>query len=84
MDWTNIMIAAFAFFGTATGAIAGIKQANKVVELRLCTLEKKMDKHNNIVERLTKLEVAFEDEKEDCARRLTIVEKALPRKAQEG
>lgn len=46
---------------------------------RVKTLEKKMDKHNNIVERLYQLEVSFKDEKEVCNRRFNIIEKVLPR-----
>lgn len=51
------------------------------VLVRIKSLEKKMDKHNCVVERLTELEVSFRDEKEDCQRRLNIIEKVLPHTA---
>ena len=56
MDWTSIAVAILALIGTACGSLAGVKQANKVVELRLDTLEKKVDKHNHLVERITVVE----------------------------
>ena len=50
MDWTTILVAILALCGTAIGSVAGVKQANKVVELRISNLEKKMDKHNCLIE----------------------------------
>ncbi len=56
MDYTTIIVAAIAFCGTAVGSIAGIRASNKLVEHRLDRLEKKVDLHNNAVERIAKLE----------------------------
>lgn len=52
----EVLIAAFAFAGTCFGSIAGILAANKLVNYRLTQLEKKVDKHNNVVERTFILE----------------------------
>lgn len=52
MDWTSVVVAAIAFLGTFAGSVMGIKQANKVTELRISSLEKKMDKHNSLMERM--------------------------------
>ncbi|MFA5448834.1 MAG: hypothetical protein WC292_00110 [Clostridia bacterium] len=75
MDWTSIVVASIALFGTFTGSILGIKQSNKVVDLRLDDLEKKMDKHNNLMERMA---VAEKDIKSTCER-VKDLEKVLPR-----
>ena len=56
MDWTTILVAILALCGTAIGSVAGVKQANKVVDLRINNLEKKMDKHNCLIERMTTAE----------------------------
>lgn len=56
MDWTTILVATLALCGTAIGSVTGVKQANKVVELRISNLEKKMDKHNCLIERMTTAE----------------------------
>lgn len=65
MDWTTIIVAVIAFLGTLVGSLAGIRESNKTVELRLERLEKKVELHNNLVERMTKVEshMALCDEK---------------------
>jgi len=60
MDWTNVVIAGLAFGGTIIGSLAGIKQSNKVVDLRLQSLETKVDKHNNLVERMAVAEIRLD------------------------
>ena len=75
MDWTSVAVAGVALIGTTIGSMAGIRQSNRVVELRLCELEKKVDKHNNIVERMAVVE---RDIKSNC-HRLDELEDVLPR-----
>ena len=41
------------FFGTAIGTLAGILTANRLTNYRIEQLEKKVEKHNNLVERMT-------------------------------
>lgn len=62
---TEIIIGVLSLIGTAIGALAGILTANKLVVYRLDQLEKKVDKHNQLIERTYKLEesVAILDQK---------------------
>jgi len=52
----TIAVAIIAFLGTLVGTLGGIAAANKTVLFRLEQLEKKMDKHNNLIERMYKVE----------------------------
>ncbi len=52
-DMLNTIV---AFIGTALGTLGGIIAANKTVTFRLEQLEKKMDKHNGLMEKVYKLE----------------------------
>lgn len=52
----TIIIAILSLCGTCFGSIAGIMTANKLTNYRIGELEKKVDKHNNVVERVTILE----------------------------
>ena len=47
----QIMIAVISLLGTASGTFGGIVMSNKLTNHRLEQLEKKVEKHNNIVER---------------------------------
>ena len=49
---TEIIVALLSFAGTCIGSVGGILIANKLVNYRLSQLEKKVDLHNNAVERL--------------------------------
>jgi len=53
---TEILVALIAFFGTLCGSAGGILVANKLVNYRIEQLEKKVEKHNNVVERVALLE----------------------------
>ena len=48
----TVIVALLALSGTIAGSWMGVRQANKVVELRLKNLEEKVSKHNNLVERM--------------------------------
>lgn len=48
---SNIVIALVSFAGTALGTIGGILTANKLTNYRISELEKKVEKHNTVVER---------------------------------
>ena len=50
------MVALISLIGTLFGSWAGIRQANKLVTYRIDQLEKKVDKHNQVIERTYKLE----------------------------
>lgn len=53
---TELLIALLALGGTLTGSFAGILVANKLVNFRLEQLEKKVEKHNNLIERIAMAE----------------------------
>ena len=52
----DIMIALMALIGTAIGTGGGILMSSKLTVYRIEELEKKMDKHNTLIERMYKLE----------------------------
>lgn len=54
------------FIGTIMGTFGGIMASSKLTSYRLEQLEKKVDKHNHLVERMYKLE-----------ERMSIVEKGV-------
>lgn len=55
MDST-IWVSAFSFLGTLIGTLGGILAANKLTNYRIEQLEKKVEKHNKVVERVYILE----------------------------
>lgn len=56
MDWTNIIVAGLALVGTAFGSIMGVLTSNKMTVYRIDQLEKKVDKHNEVIKRTYVLE----------------------------
>ena len=65
----TIIAALIALIGSAIGTFGGILAANKLTVYRIEQLEKKVDKHNNLVERMYEVEerVALLDEKQKVA-----------------
>lgn len=53
---SEIIIAILSLIGTAVGSLFGILQANRLTNYRIQELEKKVDKHNQVVERVAILE----------------------------
>lgn len=53
---SSIIVAALALVGTLFGSLAGILTSNKMVNYRIQELEKKVEKHNAVVERVALLE----------------------------
>ena len=62
---TEIIVALLSLLGTAIGSLAGILAANKLVVYRIEQLEKKVEKHNSLIERTYKVEesITLLDEK---------------------
>lgn len=54
----NIIIAALGFVGALAGTYFSNRKAQALMAYRLEELEKKVDKHNNLVERTYRLEEA--------------------------
>lgn len=46
-----VIVAALSLIGTLAGSWMGVRQSNKLVNWRIDELEKKVMKHNNLVER---------------------------------
>ena len=53
---SETIVAVLSLAGTLIGSLSGILVANKLVNYRLSQLEKKVDKHNSVVERTYNLE----------------------------
>ena len=68
LDWTLIIVAVCAGGSSILGAWLGVRQSNKVTNLRLDNLETKMDKHNNLVERIYRSENCIVNMQGDIAR----------------
>lgn len=52
----TVIIALISLAGTVLGSWGGILTANKLTTYRIDQLEKKVEKHNNVIERVYKLE----------------------------
>lgn len=50
--------AVLSLIGTCIGSLGGIIAANKLTNYRIKQLEEKVEKHNNVIERVYKLEKA--------------------------
>lgn len=51
-----VIVAILSLLGTLIGSLAGILTANKLTNYRIAQLEKKVEKHNSVIERVYKLE----------------------------
>ena len=51
-----VIVAVLSLLGTLIGSLAGILTANKLTNYRIEQLEKKVEKHNSVIERVYKLE----------------------------
>lgn len=53
---TEIMVALIGLLGSGVGSLTGVLVSAKLTSYRLEQLEKKVDKHNTVIERTYKLE----------------------------
>lgn len=53
---SEVLIAVISFIGTAIGSVGGIMATSKLTTFRLDELSKKVDKHNQVIERTYSLE----------------------------
>lgn len=56
IDWSAIVVAVIAFVGTMGGSYMSNRKSQALIAYRLEQLEKKVDKHNSVIERTFKLE----------------------------
>ena len=52
----SIIVAVLSLTGTLIGTLSGIMTANKLTAYRIQELEKKVEKHNNLIDRVYNLE----------------------------
>lgn len=66
---TEIIVALIGLGGSAIGSFIGVLINSKLSNYRIEQLEKKVDKHNNLIERMFNLEGKVEvlEEKQDVA-----------------
>lgn len=64
---TEIIVSLIAFLGTVIGSYGGIRASSRLTNFRLEQLEKKVQAHNNLIDRMYKAEKAISvlDEKID-------------------
>ncbi|MBQ1437221.1 MAG: hypothetical protein IIZ07_04720 [Ruminococcus sp.] len=55
----TVIIAMLSLFGTLVGTLGGIALNSKLSNYRIEQLEKKVDKHNNLIERMFHAEEAI-------------------------
>ena len=56
MDYSTIIVGALALVGTLAGSMMSNNKTQALVTYRLQQLEDKVNKHNNLVERMYKVE----------------------------
>lgn len=52
----EIIVALLSLIGTLGGSFLGVLASNKLINYRIQQLEKKVEKHNNLVERMVLVE----------------------------
>ena len=53
---SEIIVAILSLIGTCVGSIGGILASQKLTSYRISKLEEKVDKHNNLIDRMYKIE----------------------------
>ena len=61
----EVMVALIGLCGSALGSVLGVMASAKLTTYRLEQLEKKVDKHNQVIERTFKLEGAVTELQHD-------------------
>lgn len=62
----EIWVALITFGGTAVGSLGGILAASKLTNYRIECLEKKVDKHNSLIDRMYRVESRVESLEWQC------------------
>ena len=61
----EIVVGLLSCAGTIVGTLGGIMATSKLTNYRLQELEKKQDKHNNLIERVFKVEGQVQENMDD-------------------
>ena len=56
MNWTDVVVALISLVGAAIGTLFGIYKANNLTIYRIEQLEKKVDEHNRVQDRILVVE----------------------------
>lgn len=73
----TILVAVLSMIGTLIGTFGGIMTSQKLISYRIEQLEKKVEKHNNVVERVFRLEDGaqlIEEKIKVCSHRIDTLE----------
>ena len=65
MDWATIVVGVLAFIGTLVGAYCSNNKTVALVTYRLQALEKKVEQHNKVVERMSVAENEIKEIKKE-------------------
>lgn len=52
----TVIVGILSLLGTIIGSLLGIRQSNKLSTYQIKELQKRVDKHNNVLERMTRVE----------------------------
>ncbi len=77
----TILVALLSFLGTVLGSLFGILTANKLTNYRISQLEKKVETHNKVIDRVYKLEkhdAVIDEEITVANHRISDLERAIP------
>ena len=62
---TEIIVALLGLCGTLSGSFFGVLAASKMTNYRLEQLEQRVNKHNNLIERMTTAEINLNEARKD-------------------
>ena len=71
----EIIVGLLSCAGTIIGTLGGIMKASKLTNFRLQQLEEKVNKHNNIIERMYKVEGQVQENIDDIRELKALVRK---------
>ena len=81
MDYSSIIVGVLALTGTLLGSIMSNNKTQALVTYRLQQLEEKVNKHNNLVERMYKMEekqMVMDEQIKVANHRITDLEDSKP------
>ena len=61
----EVLVGLLSCFGTVIGTLGGIMATSKLTNYRLQQLEEKVNKHNNLIERMYKIEGQVQENTND-------------------
>lgn len=77
----TMLVALLSFLGTVLGSLFGILTANRLTNYRISQLEKKVEAHNKVIDRVYRLEkhdAVIDEEITVANHRISDLERAIP------